>query len=173
MNCKGNTRYDIFTRVLHWLVAIVIIYAMAMGYILHAIEGTRWFNFFSVLNMSLGTIATPVMIVRFVWRFFRKSVPYPAWLGVRKKQIVVFVHELFYLAIFIVLISGFLMLQNDYNLFGLVHITHPVKTVEVNEFFFKLHRISCIVLGAILLIHVTAVIHHVKGGSRDILHRMI
>ncbi len=52
-------RYDPFSRLLHWVVAAVIIYAMCMGYILHALEGTRWFHFFSVLNMSLGTMATP------------------------------------------------------------------------------------------------------------------
>ena len=166
-------RYDRFSRLLHWVVAVVIIYAMCMGYILHALEGTRWFTFFSVLNMSLGTIATPIMLVRFVWRFFRPSVPYPATVAGRKKQMVVFIHELFYLTIMLVLVSGFLMLHKDYSLFGLLPITHPINTIEVNEFFFKVHRVSCILLGLILLGHVAAVIKYTFKGQREILQRML
>ena len=56
-------RYDRFTRILHWVVAVIIIYAICVRYILHALEGTRWFNFFSELNMSLATIATTVMLM--------------------------------------------------------------------------------------------------------------
>jgi cytochrome b561 len=167
------TRYDLFSRVLHWVVAGVIIYAMCMGYILHALEGTRWFNFFSVLNMSLGTIATPIMLVRFTWRFFRPSVPYPASITPRKKQLVVFIHEIFYLTILVVLVSGFLMLQKDYHLFGLLHISRPINVTEINEFFFQIHRYSCILLGVILLGHVAAVIKYMHGGQREIVKRML
>ncbi|MEA5166608.1 cytochrome b/b6 domain-containing protein [Enterobacter bugandensis] len=166
-------RYDRFSRLLHWVVAAVIIYAMCMGYILHALEGTRWFTFFSVLNMSLGTIATPIMMVRFVWRFFRPSVPYPATVAGRKKQLVVFIHELFYLTIMVVLVSGFLMLQKDYNLFGLVPVSRPIAIAEVNAFFFQMHRYSCILLGVILLGHVAAVLKYTFSGQREILQRML
>jgi len=89
-NSAKAGRYDRFTRILHWVVAVIIIYAMSMGYILHALEGTRWFAFFSELNMSLATLATPVMLVRFVWRFFRPSPERPACMSLRKKQMVAF-----------------------------------------------------------------------------------
>ena len=69
---------------------------------------------------------------------------------------VVFIHELFYLTIMLVLASGFLMLHKDYSLFGLLPVSHPIKTTEVNDFFFKVHRVSCVLLGIILLGHVAA-----------------
>lgn len=166
-------RYDPFSRLLHWVVAAVIIYAMCMGYILHALEGTKWFHFFSVLNMSLGTLATPIMLVRFTWRFFRPSVPYPATVAGRKKQLVVFLHEIFYLTIMLVLTSGFLMLHKDYHFFGLFHIARPVNVDVINDFFFKIHRVSCILLGLILLMHVGAVIKYTLSGQREILRRML
>jgi superoxide oxidase len=166
-------RYDLFTRILHWVVAGVIIYAMCMGYILHALEGTRWFTFFSVLNMSLGTIATPIMLVRFVWRFFRPSLAWPASISPRKKQLVVFIHEVFYLTIMVVLVSGFLMLQKDYSLFGLLPISRPITVVEINHFFFVVHRYSCILLGVILLAHVGAVLKYTFSRQPEILRRML
>jgi Cytochrome B561 len=166
-------RYDIFTRVLHWVVATVIIYAMCMGYLLHALEGTRWFTFFSVLNMSLGTIATPIMLVRFIWRFFRPSVAWPSIISRRKKQMVVFIHEVFYLTIMVVLVSGFLMLQKDYSLFGLLPVSRPITVTVINEFFFQVHRYSCILLGVILLAHIAAVMKYTLTGQRQILQRML
>jgi cytochrome b561 len=168
-----SARYDRFTRILHWVVAAVIIYAMSMGYILHALEGTRWFTFFSVLNMSLGTIATPIMLVRFIWRFFRPSLAWPASISPRKKQIVVFIHEVFYLTILMVLVSGFLMLQKDYHLFGLLPITRPINVTEINQFFFIVHRYSCILLGTILVMHVSAVLKYTFSGKPEILRRML
>nr|WP_159466074.1 cytochrome b/b6 domain-containing protein [Scandinavium goeteborgense] len=166
-------RYDLFTRILHWVVAVVIIYAMCMGYILHTLEGTRWFTFFSVLNMSLGTIATPIMLVRFVWRFFRPSLAWPASISLRQKQMVVFIHEVFYLTIMVVLISGFLMLQKDYSLFGLLPISRPITILDINHFFFVVHRYSCILLGVILMAHVGAVLKYTFNRRPEILRRML
>ena len=167
------TRYDGFSRLLHWLVAIVIIYAMCMGYILHALEGTVYFQFFSVLNMTLGTLATPIMLVRFIWRFFRPSVPYPAEIGRMKKSFLIFAHEVFYLTIFVTLVSGFLMLEKGYNLFGLWPIPQPIENLEVNRFFFIVHRYACITLGVILVGHVAAVIHYYLAGKKAIIARML
>lgn len=166
-------RYDRFTRLLHWLVAAVIIYAMCMGYILHALEGTQWFTFFSELNMSLATIATPIMLVRFTWRFFRPSLARSAGISLRQKQMVAFVHEVFYLTILVVLVSGFLMLQKDYHLFGLLLVTRPIDVPVINQFFFTIHRYSCILLGTLLVIHVAAVLKHTFSGKPEILRRML
>lgn len=166
-------RYDRFTRILHWVVAVVIIYAMSMGYILHALEGTRWFTFFSELNMSLATVATPVMLVRFVWRFFRPSLERPEGISLRKKQMVAFIHEVFYLTIFVVLVSGFLMLQKDYHLFGMMLVTRPIDVPVINQFFFTIHRYSCILLGTLLVMHVAAVLRYTLSGKPEILRRML
>ena len=84
----------------------------------------------------------------------------------------VFIHELFYLTIMVVLVSGFLMLQKDYNLFGLVPVSRPIAIAEVNAFS-SVHRYSCILLGVILLGHVAAVLKYTFSGQREILQRML
>lgn len=166
-------RYDAFSRLLHWVVAAVIIYAMCMGYVLHALEGTEYFQFFSVLNMSLGTVATPIMAVRFIWRFFRPSVPYPHGIEGVKKGIAVFAHEIFYLAILVTLISGFLMLKQGYNLFGLYPVPQPLPSAEINQFFFQVHRYACISVGVLLVLHILAIGKHQLIEKRKILSRML
>ncbi|MCS3407085.1 cytochrome b [Serratia sp. AKBS12] len=167
-----RTTYDRFSKVMHWLVAIIIIYATCMGYLLHALEGTAWFDFFSELNMSLGTLALPVMLVRFIWRFFRPSVAMPDYISPRKKQMIALIHEVFYLVIFLVLISGFLMLTKGFYLFWILYIPQPVTTPEVNDFFFKIHRIGCITLGIFMIAHIGAVFNYLRQGKKEILKKM-
>lgn len=167
-----NSRYDLLTRLLHWIVAAGIIYAMIVGYSLHFISNPVIFEFFSTLNMSLATVIALLMMIRFVWRFFRPSVPYTGSITGYKKSIVILFHEVFYLVIFLVLISGFLMLKKGYFFFGLFFIPQPVTIPEVNDFFFQVHRYSCISLGVMLLLHVFAVIKHQFIGKTPVLSRM-
>ncbi|OPJ99449.1 cytochrome b [Serratia marcescens] len=174
MNTNLKTaRYDTFSRVLHWVVAVGIIYAMIVGYSLHFISNPTVFTFFSELNMSLATVVTILMAVRFVWRFLRPSVPYGDNIVGYKKGIVVLLHEVFYIIIFVVLISGFLMLEKSYYLFGIIYVPQPLKNVEVNAFFFLVHRYSCISLGGMLVLHVLAVIKHQFFEKNSILSRML
>ncbi len=41
-----NSRYDLLTRLLHWIVAAGIIYAMIVGYLLHFISNPVILSFF-------------------------------------------------------------------------------------------------------------------------------
>lgn len=172
-NHPHKTRYDLFSRILHWVLAIGIIYATIVGYGLHFISNPQVFRFFSELNMSLATVMTVLMVVRFIWRFFRPSVPYGNHISGHKKGLVILLHEIFYLIIFAVLISGFLMLEHGYSLFGLIQIPQPLNNLEVNRFFFTVHRYSCITLGLMLLMHISAVIKHQLIDKTPILSRMI
>lgn len=166
-------RYDLFSRILHWILAIGIIYATIVGYGLHFISDPQVFRFFSDLNMSLATVMAVLMTVRFVWRFFRPSVPYGSQISGHKKGLVILLHEMFYLIIFAVLISGFLMLEHGYVMFGLIQIPQPLNNPEVNRFFFSVHRYSCIALGIMLLMHISAVIKHQLMDKNPILSRMV
>jgi superoxide oxidase len=168
----NHARYDIFSRILHWALAIGIMYATVVGYGLHFISNQRLFSFFSELNMSLATVMTVLMVIRFLWRFFRPSVPYPQHIQGYKKGLVLLLHELFYLIIFAVMISGFLMLEHDYRLFGLIQMPQPINNLGVNHFFFSVHRYSCMALSLMVLLHISAVIKH-HADKNPILSRMI
>lgn len=167
------TRYDFFSRVLHWGVAATMIYLMTVGYLLHFMTDARVFAFFSTANMSLALLLTPLMVVRFVWRFFRPSVPYGEMLKGHEKSLVHLLHEIFYLLIFLVLISGFLMLEKGFAVFGLIDFPRPVNNLDVNQFFFAVHRYSCIALSAMIVLHVSAVIKHHCFAKQAILRRML
>ncbi|PUA18741.1 cytochrome b [Glaciimonas sp. PCH181] len=168
-----HERYDTLTRRAHWIAAVIIIYTMIAGYSLHLMVGTVYFAFFSVLNMSLGTLVIPLMIVRYIWAFFRPSVPYPTDLSRPKKNMAHLAHEMFYLIIFVMLISGVLMLTHGFPLFWLIDIPQPIINPAVNAFFFKIHRVACIAVSVTLVLHIAAVVKHQLIDKRDILSRML
>ena len=165
-------RYDGLTRMLHWGIAAIIIYVMATGYLLPLLVGTILFKFVSVLNMSLGTLITPLMAVRYVWKFFRPALPYPADLSKTKQNAAHLAHELFYLVIWTMLVSGFLMLTHGYQLFWLIPIPQFVHNADINQFFFAVHRYACIAVTAMLTLHIAAVAKHHLIDKRDVLRRM-
>ncbi len=72
----NNPRYDLLSRVLHWVMASVIIYATVAGYVMHFVTSKpELFSFLSVLNMSLATVATPLLAIRYIWSHFRATPP--------------------------------------------------------------------------------------------------
>lgn len=166
-------RYDRLSRILHWAVALGIIYTMVMGYALHFISDAAVFGVLSTLNMSIATLVAGLMVVRYVWRFFRPSVSLGDHMPSRQKAAVHMAHDLFYLIIFVVLISGFLMVDHSVKLFFLVELPRLVTVDAVNAFFFTVHRASCIALALMLALHLLAVAKHQLVDKYPVLFRMI
>jgi superoxide oxidase len=166
-------RYDRLSRCLHWIIAVGIIWTSVTGYMLHMIKTPKIWSFFSQFNQSVGSIIALLMVIRFCWRFFRPGVPYPTQISRRQQGFAMLMHELFYLIIFIVLISGFLMLKQDFQLFGVIHITQPIKNAEVNQFFFDVHRVGCIALLGMVMLHLIALIKHDYLQKLNIMSRML
>ncbi|MGZ9713827.1 cytochrome b [Glaciimonas sp. GNP009] len=170
---QQHNRYDVFTRRVHWIAAGLIIYTMIAGYSLHFLIDTPYFSFFSVLNMSIGTVVIPLTVVRYLWKFFRPSVPYPADLSRPKKNIAHLAHEMFYLVIFVMLLSGVLMLTHSYRFFWLIDIPNPINDASINGFFFDVHRASCAGVAVMLILHLAAVAKHQLIDKRNIISRML
>lgn len=72
----------------------------------------------------------------------------------------------------IVLLSGFLMLEQGYSLFWLYPVGNPIDVPEVNAFFFGVHRLGCLLLAA--LVHTARgrrpLPSQDQGGSHPVSH---
>lgn len=160
--------YDPLSRLLHWFMAAVIIYATLAGYLMHVVIDShpRLFHFLSVLNMSMATLITPLFLLRWCWQHWRQPLmPHHPLAGL--------VHALLYGLMFVVLLSGFLMLKQCYLLFWLYPVPNPISDPEINAFFFNVHRLGCISLAVLVLLHVAAALyHHVIKRDRT-LYRML
>lgn len=167
------TTYDILTKTLHWSMAFIIIYASISGYVMHLLDpSTSAFQFLSVLNMSLATVATPLLIIRYLWKFFRIS-PKSVSISPVQKSIAKLTHSLLYFLMFIVFSSGHLMLAESYSFFWLIDINNLISNPDINQFFFKIHKTSCMTLFLCVILHVLAVVKHQWIAKINILALMI
>ncbi len=67
----STQQYDAFSKWLHWIMAVIIIYATIAGYgMLFVMDMPQLFHVLSTLNMSFATIASILLIVRWGWSFF-------------------------------------------------------------------------------------------------------
>ncbi|MDA0153453.1 cytochrome b/b6 domain-containing protein [Vibrio sp. Makdt] len=170
----NNPRYDLVSRVLHWVMASVIIYATIAGYVMHYVTShPELFSFLSVLNMSLATVATPLLMVRYIWSHFRSSPSMPTSIPEGQKCVAKLAHSLMYLAMFMVFSTGYLMLEQPYSLFWLTTVENLITNSAINSFFFYLHRASCIALACLIVLHISAALKHHFVSKNYVLKMMI
>lgn len=157
--------------VLHWLSAVIIIWATFSGFYVAMFDVSAgikdWVGFF---NVSLTAVFIPFFALR-VWYLLRLGKPtheQPLTLANRAADIA---HLLLYINIAVVLISGVLMMERDINIFNLLSIPQPINNLAVTQQFNIIHIISCISLAGLVLLHVLAVIKHEFCGNR-ILRKM-
>lgn len=165
--------YDPLSRFLHWLMAAIIIYATLAGYLMHLVidQYPALFHFLSVLNMSMATLITPLFLLRWGWQHWRP--PLPGGETATHHPAARLAHALLYGLMFTVLLSGFLMLKQDYYLFWYYPIANPISSPEINQFFFVVHRLGCVSLAALVMLHVAAALYHHRVKRDRTLYRML
>jgi cytochrome b561 len=165
-------RYDALSRSLHLIFAVIIIYASVSGYSLIFIHDQGLHDFLAQLNVSLTTVLIILFPLRYGWKFFRTN-PAPLHNSrPRQLAIVRFVHNLLYLNIALVLITGYLMVPDSYKFFGLVTIPTPFNQGSITDFFFMVHRICCLSLSGLVVLHLAGVIRHRMLYRDNLLRRM-
>ncbi|WP_100751782.1 cytochrome b [Vibrio salilacus] len=165
--------YDALSKWLHWIMAVIIIYTIIAGYgMLFVMDMPQLFHVLSTLNMSFATIAAVLLVIRWLWSFFRQSPELPNTISSTQKSIAKLAHSVIYLVMFVVFVSGFLMLEHDYLFFWLFTIPTPISNAEVNGFFFMVHRIGCATLTTLVALHVTAALKHHLVSKNNVLKSM-
>lgn len=172
---KKQTHYDLLTRLFHWIMAVAIIYNMVFGYIMFLIEDTYpvIYNFIGEINVSIASVVAILFIFRWVWSHFRNEPKSKCKLSLLQKKTAHFFHSTLYLNMFIVYLSGFLMLKHSIEVFWLIELANPVTNPGINNFFFIMHRYSCISLTLFVLTHILAAVKHHFIGRNNVLIKML
>lgn len=166
-------RYDGVSRFFHWIFAASIIYVSIAGYTLARIGNGPVHDFLSQLNMSIGTVLLVLFPFRVGWKLVRPELREVPGVPVWQQSLARFIHGVIYVTIFAVLMSGFVMVPTGYSFFGLVEIRTPFQKGQLTDKLFAMHRVSCAVLAALVMLHVLAIIKHQLIARKDVLRRML
>ncbi|MEM9811285.1 MAG: cytochrome b [Pseudomonadota bacterium] len=176
-------------RVLHWVMAVMIIGLVGMGTYISNFE-TDLVRQFELIqdHKSFGFTVFVLALLRVAWRFANRDTPglpadMPSW-QVRASHAS---HYLLYALIFIMPLSGWLMSTasplNDPNaypvqiknmVFGLFEMPDPFPTGSkaISDAFHVIHSIAGKLLAFILVVHTAAALKHHFIDKDTILKRM-
>jgi len=175
MNSTQDTaaRYHPTARLLHWVSALVILWAIVSGFYIttQSIDETTKQQIAS-FNVSVTLVFIPLFVLRVLYRI-RHGVPayghgLAGWEINAAKTMQLFL----YASASVVLLSGVLMMKQDFSVFHLLTLPNLINDPAELAFFKGLHTLSTIILALCVAFHLLALAKHEIGGKR-ILSRMI
>lgn len=162
MNSKGYTPLQI---TLHWLSAIVIVWALMSGFAVAYLDLAEPVGAcISFVNVSLTTLLIPFFVLRMAVAI-RRAAPLASE---PMERVAGIAHWLLYLLTGAVLVTGVLMMDRDINVFNVLRIPAPLEDGQLIAMFLRLHIGACVALAALVAVHVLAVLKHQLAGRRPL-----
>ncbi len=179
---ESENQYDLIQRILHWLIAVVILAMIAIGLYMVQLpkewelppgqESVRAFWF--LLHKSLGISVAVLILIRIAWRITHKAPQLPSYIPSWQQKLSGGVHGLLYALMIAMPLTGYLQSmysKYDTKLWGLVLPRLAEADPDMREYFSEIHEILAFTLIALLLIHIAAAVKHRISGN-DITKRM-
>lgn len=174
----NDQRYSLLSRLLHWLMALMIFGLIAVGnYMSGLADDAPERASLIALHKATGFIFLWLVLVRLGWALARAAPSLPAAFSSLERRLITATKHLMYLAMLVVPLSGWAMSNFAGYAVKLGAFNVPLlfeKNRALANFFHELHEYAPWVLLALIVVHLTAVIYHkLEGGEKDILHRML
>jgi len=171
-----NTRYGLIAILFHWVMALLIIGLLILGWVMVrlpiGLEKLRFFGW----HKEYGLLVLLLAILRIAWRLSQVVPILPAHLAHWEKWAAHAVHYLFYIFMFLMPISGWLITSATglpASFFGIVVFPDLVAPNEqLRQWFIWIHQWSGYGLVVIILLHISAALQHHFIYKDDILRRM-
>tara|TARA_R110000868_G_scaffold40067_3_gene138870 strand:- start:452 stop:991 length:540 start_codon:yes stop_codon:yes gene_type:complete len=169
-----QSRYDSVARLLHWVIATLVILNIIGGLAHDALEGIV--NVMP-LHKSTGITVFFLTVLRIVWRLVNPPPPLPSNMASWEKAASHATHASFYLLMVLVPLTGWIMVSagtRPLDWFGLFPI--PKFGVTKGDAIVGIsgegHEILAILFGVLALIHIAAALRHHFLLKDTILRRM-
>lgn len=175
MAINNNWHYDTITRLLHWVIAFLLIGLISLGWYMMSIDDSPNSGWYFNLHKSFGIIAAILIFFRLIWRFTCKSAPLPSsvphWQAILSKAI----HVFLYFCMIIMPITGFMgssFGRHGITFFGIKLPNWVNQSHAISEQFFKVHGAVAWVLVGLITLHIFAAIKHLVINRDKVFQRM-
>lgn len=175
--------YSLPMRILHWLMAIIMITMLAAG--LYMVNGP-WDGKFPPArgwlfdyHRGMGFVLMVLVIVRLVvYRFSTPPSPLPATMEPMQKRVAGAVHFLLYLSLIIQPLFGWYATNlwgvKHIPVFGLFHLPTLVeKNRELGETLLSLHGYLGFAIAGLIALHIAGALYHALILKDGVIMRMI
>jgi cytochrome b561 len=178
----ATDRYDRVQIILHWLIAAIILFMIALGLFMVGLpkeselppgqESVRAAYF--LLHKSMGITVAILIAIRVIWRLTHEAPALPDYVSTWQQKASKAVHGLLYVVMVAMPISGYLQSifsPYDTKFWGIVLPRVADADKDMKHFFHEVHEILAFSLIALIVIHLAAAVKHKLAGN-DIGKRM-
>jgi cytochrome b561 len=177
-NGSGVSRYTTTAIVFHWVVAILVLTMIGLGFYMTGVpKGSPDRAFYFNLHKSIGVTTALLVIVRLLWRAKNPPPSLPASMPTWEVRASKISHALLYMCVIVMPLSGFAATQftkYGVNYFGLFKIP-PMGSENkvVYDLLQGIHGLTAILLIALVVIHVLAAFKHLLIDRDKVFQRML
>ena len=171
------TGFGLISRVLHGLIATLVIIMLAVGTIMGDLANKDLKGQIFFLHKSTGLVVLSLGILFIIWSLFNTKPGYPSNMSVLQRKIAKSVHGLLYLLLLAMPFSGWIMSTaagKSPTFYGLFVVPLPgiPQSKPLASFFAELHEIFAWSLFALICLHVLGALKHHFIDKDNILVRM-
>lgn len=169
-------RYGSVSKLLHWVIALLVLCMLIVGYFMGDIKNDALQAQVINLHKLTGLTILALIVIRLIWTLLNPKPVLP--LGTPAWQIFAerLVQSLFYVFLLLMPLSGWVMsVAAGYapKLNGIM-LNLPInKNKPLSNTAFDVHATIAIILITLICIHVLAALYHYFVKKDDILNRMI
>lgn len=190
-------RYTKTAIILHWLIALLIIAMLALGFWMHELPKdapkTAAFDLFNLgiytmtlpepvsvrtfyfnLHKSIGVTLLAIILFRVFWRFTHVVPAFPDTMKAWEKKLADAGHKTLYVLMLVMPLSGFVM--SIFSKWGIMWFGIPLvkglDNPELREIFTEVHEITAWLLIIVIVLHVAAAIKHKVVDKDNVMKRM-
>jgi cytochrome b561 len=170
-------RYTRTAMLLHWLIALLLLAQFGFGWWLDEVpRNTPERGFFINWHKSTGIIIGLLILLRIVWRLMHTPPPLPQTIPHWQQRLASLNHLLMYSCMVLMPLSGYV--ASNFSKYG-VKFFNAVKWAPwgsedklIYAIFNQTHKITAIVLAALIVLHLLALIKHALIDRDQLFSRM-
>jgi cytochrome b561 len=169
--------YRLPAIVLHWLIALLIIGMVCLGYYMTGLpKGTPERSFFFNLHKSFGLLTAMLIVVRLGWRVSHIVPPLPASMPSWQAAAARWSHRLLYVCMVLQPLTGYV--SSSFNKFGIKFFGIGLpnwgwEDKYWRELFAGFHHVIAVVLIVLIVVHVLAALKHLLIDRDGVFQRML
>jgi cytochrome b561 len=170
------SRYTWQAIALHWVLALLIIGMLWLGFSIEDIpRNTPARGFYLNLHKSIGVLVLMLVLLRLTWRIRHKPPALPASMPSWQAGAAVWSHRLLYLCMLLQPLSGYL--ASSFGKYGVKFFGIPLpqwawESKPVQSFFGTIHGVIAVTLLVLVALHVLAALKHLVFDRDAVFQRM-
>jgi cytochrome b561 len=169
-------RYTWQAMLLHWLLAVIVIGMLCLGFLLDDMPRGATKDFYVDLHRSFGVLALMLVLLRIVWRARHTPPPLPLTVPRWQRRAAAATHGLLYLCILLQPLSGYLASsfgKSSVLFFGIALPHWAWDDKPLRSFFGEVHGIVGTALAVLIALHVLAALKHLLVDRDQVFQRML